>query len=66
MNQIFADALPNYRFTYIQKPYKPQFNENSKILSFLLFSLLIYAFISAIIIYLTLNRIKVHRFIVNE
>lgn len=65
MNQIFADALPNYRFSYIQKPYKPQFNENSKILSFLLFSALIYVLVSGIIIYLSLNKIKLNRFIVN-
>ena len=56
VNEILAKALPNYKFYFIQKPYKPEFNNNNRFLNFIFFSIFIYILVSAFIFFITINQ----------
>lgn len=52
MNDIIADALPNYKFDILKQPFKPEFKENNNILKFITISFLIYFAISVIVFFI--------------
>ena len=54
--EILAKALPNYKFFYIQKPYKPEFNINNRFFNFVILSIFIYILVSAFIFFISINK----------
>jgi hypothetical protein len=58
MNDIIADALPNYKFDILKQPLKPEFKENNNILKFITISFLIYFAISVIVFFIYFPKYK--------
>jgi len=52
LNNIISDALPSYKFNVLSMPFEPEFKENNKIMSFVVFSFVLYLFISIVIFFI--------------